>query len=522
MTSATHSSAELPQAPPSEGADRERRLREVTLAISSSVEIGQILEQVVRLSMELLGADAGALPLYDAQRDVLLPSHTINMKIPVSLKEHRRGVGVIWDVVDSGRPYLNNQYSSDARALSSLLAWHVHAVLGVPVTAGGEMLGVLIMYHSVAERTFSQDDQELLETIGRQAGVAIRNARLYATAVREADRRALLYSASLSFGAALTTGGLYVAIHRAAASLMPCDICVIALLDAERQEIVYVYLVDRHGPWPIQRLPLSRGLLGYITRTGVSLRIRNCDAELESWFGSEPFGDGVAEDATGSLLAVPLLVGDRPIGALTIQTVAPDIYSADDLDALETLAATAAIAVQNAQLFAQVQELATRDPLTGVFNRRHFFQLASSELERAARYRHPVSLLMLDADYFKRINDTYGHLAGDQVLQAITARCREALREIDVVARYGGEEFLVLLPETGPADALLVAERLRERIGREPVSTDVGPVDVRVTLGVASYEQGQPGTVDQLLDRVDKALYAAKGAGRNQTRAYVA
>ena len=169
-----------------------------------------------------------------------------------------------------------------------------------------------------------------------------------------------------------------------------------------------------------------------------------------------------------------------------------------------------------------MQELATRDPLTGVFNRRHFFQLARSELERAGRYLRPISLLMLDADYFKRINDTYGHLAGDQVLQAITARCRETLREIDVVARYGGEEFLVLLPETGAAAALLVAERLRERIGREPVPTDVGPVEVRVTLGVASYEQGQPGTVDELLDRVDKALYAAKGAGRNQTRAYVA
>jgi diguanylate cyclase (GGDEF)-like protein len=128
---------------------------------------------------------------------------------------------------------------------------------------------------------------------------------------------------------------------------------------------------------------------------------------------------------------------------------------------------------------------------------------------------------MLDADYFKQINDTYGHVAGDQVLHAIAARCREQLREADVVARYGGEEFLVLLPETGRPAALLAAERLREYIGLTPVPTEAGPVSVTVSIGVSSLEPGEAGSIGRLLDQVDRALYEAKRAGRNQIRLFL-
>jgi diguanylate cyclase (GGDEF)-like protein len=296
---------------------------------------------------------------------------------------------------------------------------------------------------------------------------------------------------------------------------MPCDTCVIGLLDAERQEIEYVYQVDAVRVWPPGRLPLQRGLLGFIIRTGVSLCITGCDPEIERWFGAEPFGEG--EQPTGSLLAVALCAGGQPIGALSIQAEASNAYTSADLDALEMLAATAVIAIQNARLFGRVQQLATLDPLTGVANRRHFLELAHHEMERAKRYHHPLSLLMIDVDHFKQLNDTYGHLAGDQALQAIAARLRDNLRENDIIGRFGGEEFVVLLPETGLEQALHVAERLRGAIGAQPVATDEGEVGVSVSIGVASCECArQPLSVEQLLERADDALYVAKRRGRNQ------
>ena len=163
-----------------------------------------------------------------------------------------------------------------------------------------------------------------------------------------------------------------------------------------------------------------------------------------------------------------------------------------------------------------LRQLATQDSLTGLFNRRHFFSLAQQEFERSQRYRHPLSLLMLDLDYFKAINDTYGHQLGDQVLQAVAGVIRAGLRQIDIACRYGGEEFVVLLPETAPATALSVAQRVCAALVTTPVATAQGAVSVTVSIGVAALTDHEPLTLDDLLERADRALYAAKAAGRNR------
>lgn len=494
---------------------RERQLRDVTLTISSALDINTILDRVVQLSIELLGADAGALSLYDAERDCIWTGHAIGISGLSGSGPLLRGTGAVWELLDSGKPLLINDYKNHPRAIPLLVERNVHAVVAVPISTAHKMLGALGVYYLQPGRQFTRRDQQLLETVARQTAVALENARLYQAALEEAERRSLLYRASLEFGQELELDALCRAIHRAAARLMPCDTCVIGLLDAERQEIEYVYLVDAVGVWPYLRVPLQRGLIGFIVRTGVSLRITGCDPEIEKWFGAEPFGEG--EQPTGSLLAVALNVGGQPIGAISVQAEASDAYSSADLDVLETLAATAAIAIQNARLFSQVQQLATLDALTGVANRRHFFELARREVERAERYHHPLSLLMIDVDYFKQFNDTYGHIAGDRVLRTIAARLRDNLRQNDIIGRFGGEEFIVLLPETGNDQALQVAERLRGAIGGRPVATDAGEASISVSIGIASCGcDGQPLSLEQLLKCADDALYVAKRRGRNQ------
>jgi diguanylate cyclase (GGDEF)-like protein len=163
----------------------------------------------------------------------------------------------------------------------------------------------------------------------------------------------------------------------------------------------------------------------------------------------------------------------------------------------------------------EVERLAFTDALTGLYNRRHLFLLADREFQRARRYQLPLSAMMLDIDEFKRVNDTYGHVIGDQVLQRVADCCRKELRGVDVIGRYGGDEFVALLPETGLSAACQVAERLRKTIAERVLDTKTGRVTVTVSLGVAVLDDEHL-TPESLLDRADKALYIAKQNGRNR------
>jgi len=163
----------------------------------------------------------------------------------------------------------------------------------------------------------------------------------------------------------------------------------------------------------------------------------------------------------------------------------------------------------------ELRWLATTDALTGLPNRRHFLDLAQSERQRAVRHGHELSLLMVDVDYFKSINDTYGHGVGDEVLRALAGMISDSLREEELVGRLGGEEFAVLLPETGLEGALDAAGRLREQVSRAPVATGQGDLNVTVSIGVSDWREAEE-PVESLLIRADEALYAAKNEGRDR------
>jgi diguanylate cyclase (GGDEF)-like protein/PAS domain S-box-containing protein len=165
-------------------------------------------------------------------------------------------------------------------------------------------------------------------------------------------------------------------------------------------------------------------------------------------------------------------------------------------------------------------EQATHDALTGVFNRRHVEGVLRTEVERAERHARPLAVAILDADHFKRVNDTHGHQAGDEVLRAISQRCRKTLRTNDVLGRYGGEEFVVVFPETTLDEAQAVAERLRAAVADGPIEVGHDALGVTVSIGLAAREPGQ--AVDELLQRADAALYTAKQDGRNLVRPWQA
>ena len=167
----------------------------------------------------------------------------------------------------------------------------------------------------------------------------------------------------------------------------------------------------------------------------------------------------------------------------------------------------------------ELLRIAATDPLTGAFNRREFTALADHEGVRSSRYNHPLSILMLDLDHFKHLNDVYGHAAGDKVLQKFTALCCDTLRTMDIFGRWGGEEFVVLLPETDAKEAAVIAERLRKIISQNVFIHNDQKIAFTVSIGITQYQSGET-TIDAPFGRVDAAVYDAKKAGRDRISIY--
>ncbi|OGH98064.1 MAG: hypothetical protein A2039_07620 [Candidatus Melainabacteria bacterium GWA2_34_9] len=218
-----------------------------------------------------------------------------------------------------------------------------------------------------------------------------------------------------------------------------------------------------------------------------------------------------------SLLCLPLIVKDEAIGVINISNKKDkNLFNQDDLDFMGALANQAAIAISNAQLY----KLAITDSLTKLYIRRHFEYLLDNELRRSQRYKHSMTLLMMDIDNFKSINDTYGHQIGDEMLMQIAEVILNTVRKIDMPSRYGGEEFAVILPETQKDNAKRIAERLRKKIANIIIRTkDKQEVCPTISIGVASYPLDTEDRSD-VIGFADKALYFAKHNGKNRVAEY--
>lgn len=198
----------------------------------------------------------------------------------------------------------------------------------------------------------------------------------------------------------------------------------------------------------------------------------------------------------------------RPLGVFAVEDTPP--LTPVDEQRLETLAAIVSIAVKNVQLFAQMQVSSVSDALTGCFNRAHAFATLDNELRRAKRSRRPVSIVMIDVDDFKRINDEHGHLCGDAVLESIGETLRRTLRSSDVKCRYGGDEFIIILPETPIDGADQVADHVRRAIERVEHVGRTRPFSITVSIGVSAAQPGEAEAL-ALVGRADAALYRDKG-----------
>ena len=382
----------------------------------------------------------------------------------------------------------------------------------------GHPIGILSLDAHETNK-FNEEHSRLVSAFADQVSIALENARLYTEEVESANRFKTLYELSQVISANLNLEEMYPAIFQAVSKMMRTEFFSIALVDRENGVIRDVFMIDREQPVELGFRGINEGLFAQVIKEGKPRIYNSFDASAISDTGAVLIGDMEEDEISQSLLIVPLKTSSGTLGVLSAQSYTPDMYSSEDLETLELLAANVSIAIENAQLFDKVQSMAITDPLTGLSNRRKFYENASLEFDQSRRYDRPLSVIMMDIDHFKRVNDTYGHAVGDQVLQGLAQLVKSNLRQVDFLARYGGEEFVIMMPETGLEEAMMIAERLRQNTAEATLPTRAGNMVITISLGVVKLEDDCR-NLEELLDRSDQAMYVSKRTGRNKVTSW--
>jgi diguanylate cyclase (GGDEF)-like protein len=485
--------------------EREQQLGEITRAISSELDLATILPQVTRLAVELSGAEAGSMSILDETDQLLRYPYLHNLPRELNQEMDQRGESVAWEIIESRQPLLLASYADHPKANPRWVKAGVRAFLGVPVIVGTTCLGSLSVMGFDPEKVFGPREQSLVELVGRQAAVAIQNARLFEAARRRAAEAETLRQAASAVSSDLELDQVLNKILDQLASVVPYDSAAIFLFENEQLRIK----ASRGFANPSaldSRFSAQNSLIQIIDTAKEAVILE--DAQSDPRFTPSPDTEHIH-----GWIGLPLRVRDVSIGFLTVDSRQVGAYVPADASLAQAFADEVAIAIENARLFKQIQHLAITDPLTGLYNRHYFFEAAPREFEHARRYQTPLSIIIFDLDRFKRVNDTYGHIAGDQVLASVAQRSRQSLREVDIIARYGGEEFIVLLPQTNLEGARLLANRLRERIVYPPVDAGGQHIPISASLGVATLDETCT-NLQELVRRADAALYATKRTSR--------
>lgn len=263
------------------------------------------------------------------------------------------------------------------------------------------------------------------------------------------------------------------------------------------------------------RISAEEGIVGWVASKGEALLVE--DVSKDPRFAAR-FDDKTLFTTT-SVLAVPMTIKGKTVGVIElVNGPGQGSFTKEDERILSSIAGFAAIALENARNFQRIEELTVVDEHTGLFNVRHLEQVLGPEVERARRYHHPLSLIFIDLDRFKAVNDRYGHQVGSAILKECGEVWRRTLRNTDVPIRYGGDEFVCLLPETSREQGIRCAERLLKALKEKPFLVEGFSIEITASFGVATFPEAAD-SAEALLHAADAAMYRAKESGRDGVEA---
>jgi diguanylate cyclase (GGDEF)-like protein len=383
------------------------------------------------------------------------------------------------------------------------------SMLVVPMRYDDVTVGVITLSR-LGLSGFDEEDQRVLTILADQAASALESARLLSRSQELAGELRRLLDMGGELSESLDPRQVANLMARHLASAMMVDECAISYWDRPSGR------VESLGYWP--PLVLEK-MEPYYDVSGFPETLRALEQQATVIVDTaDPAADPaevrlLVREGNRMLAMMPLIAKGQSIGLVELFSVAPVHWDAERLELARTMANEAAMALENARLYEEARKLADRDPLTGFYNHRFLHERLGEEVVRSQRGRRPVSLLMLDLDDFKLVNDTFGHLFGDRVLTWAAEVIRSTLRASDIPARYGGDEFAVILPETDDTDARRAAERILEAFaGRPFVDEQRGAVPLAASVGIATFP-GDGRTATDLIARADAALYGVKRSG---------
>jgi diguanylate cyclase (GGDEF)-like protein len=439
--------------------------------------------------------------------------------VDLSLLQTRFGHGFTGWVGEHGEALLVPDANADPRGATIPGTDDVdESMLVVPMRYDDAVVGVITL-SKLGLSQFDLHDLRLLSILADQAATALESARNLARSNALAGELRLLLDVSGQLAASLDPRQVANVLAGHLAAVMLVDECWVSRWDRDQQRVVTL------GHYPV--VPLEALEPFY----DISLYPRTRHVLEEQAMVTITVGDVAADPAEAILLAeggnralvmLPLVANGESIGLIELMAKTPIDLDADKLSLARTIANEAAIALENARLYEEARALADRDPLTGFYNHRYLHERFGQEALRARRARRPLSLLMLDLDDFKLVNDTFGHLFGDDVLRWTADLIRQTLRGSDVPARYGGDEFAILLPDAGAEEAALTAERLVAAFADSAFTSGSRlPVPVAIAIGAATFPTDGR-TAAELIAVADAGLYRMKRSARRTSEPHTA
>ncbi len=527
----------------------------ISVSVSSQLDMDKLIKLIGQKLEEIFNVNSVFVALYDPQsRLIKMPYWTINGEnikaAPVKIGESLTSI-----VLQNNRPLLiEENFQETSKKLGAPL-WFIDPFsypktwLGVPVVIPDEPIGVIGVQNYMKEYAFNEDDTRLLQTIAANLGIAIQNARLYQEAHHRAEQMSTLYNVGLTLTANLEFNQVLRQLFESCQQILPLDAFYVAVFD-EKTQIISHPLYYENGverAVPTRDINVAPGLSGEIILNGRTIYI--ADASKRQIRKSHQIIRAGGRPAR-SYLGAPMSVSGRVVGVISIQSYAPNAYTQEQIRLLETIANVAGVAIENSRLYEQAQadieqrrhaqesllnanqdlhiqlnkvkalqrelrEQAIRDPLTGLHNRRFLNSVLPQRIEQTSQRDTQLSILMIDIDRFKTFNDSYGHHAGDALLQSLAGLLRRHTRSLDIACRYGGEEFLLVLSNTSLEIASRRAEELRRAFDASENKFGDQVLHATISIGVAAFPEHGTG-IEELIMQADQALYAAKASGRNK------
>jgi len=478
-------------------------LNEIGRALSSTLNKEDLLSKIWEELRRLFDVDNLYLASHDLARDQI----TFELEALNGERQPKRsrpaGNHITEYILRTRQPVLiRENFVNEIRKLGIEPIRTAGSFCGVPLVAYDHAIGALCLF-SDEERAYDEGHMEILRVLASEASIAIENARLFQEERTKARHLSLLNLISRDAIATLNPDEVLAKIAEQLESGLTYDHIGIALLDYTTRELIVSSESGRRRGAIGRRLSLDTGLIGQVARTGKTASYRSSQSAQGS---AKP----VLPDSL-TAIALPIFYGEHLHGILYVESSERIDISAEESLLLHTLADLIAGAYHNAVTFQKAQEQAITDGLTGVKTHRFFMEALSSEWKRSSRAGRSFALVLMDLDRFKFVNDFYGHLEGDLVLQRVGQILETNCRRSDVVARYGGDEFVILMPETTMEQARQLSSKLRGWVSADPLLREK---NISASFGIASYPL-HGSSPQELIQVADASMYLSKHQGGN-------